>query len=190
MGIVLSAARAALKAAPAPLNSNKFWSYAALNAIDKTKYLVMARNGIFTPSPHTEMQLHGHHIDDKDGRQSFLPFGQAGWIVNTAKHKKKLEDRATQANYLRCINKDKYQVFRRDTRSLTTVRTNEFVLALEQDKNSSEESKDQETNLPKTPLIPRDTQKQRERPSPTRVVHTASGIDAQLAHTYVHQQQQ
>ena len=59
MGIVFSAARAALKAAPAPPNHNKYWSFAALDAIDKTDYLPMKRNGIFTPSPHTEMRLHG-----------------------------------------------------------------------------------------------------------------------------------
>lgn len=88
MGITFSAARAALKEDPALLNINKFWSYAALDAIGKTNFLPMRRNGTFTPSPHTQMQLHGFTTDKADGPHNFLPYVQAGWIVNTAPYKK------------------------------------------------------------------------------------------------------
>lgn len=88
MGIVFSAARSALKAAPPPLNNNQYWSFAALDAIDKSNYLPLTRDDALTPSPNTQMQLHGYCIDEKDGPDNFLPFGQAGWIINTAKNKK------------------------------------------------------------------------------------------------------
>ena len=106
MGIVFAAARAALKAAPAPLDHQRYWSFSALDAIDKANFLPLTRNGSFMPSPHTALKLHGHSVDEKDGPNHFLPYGQPGWIVNTARHKKKLEDRSTPANYLRCTNKE------------------------------------------------------------------------------------
>lgn len=128
---VFGAARTSLKAAPAPLNKPGFWSLAALDVIDKSNYLAFMRDGILQPSPHTSMQMHGCATDIFDGPASFLPFGQSGWIINTAKHKKKLEDRAIPANYLRRLSKDTYQVYRRDKNSITSVRQNEFVLKLE-----------------------------------------------------------
>ena len=57
MGVIFEAARAALKAAPAALDHQRYWSFAALDAIDKTNYLPLTRNGSFPPSPHTAMQL-------------------------------------------------------------------------------------------------------------------------------------
>lgn len=51
-------------------------------------------------------------------------------VVNTKKHKKKIEDRAIPANYLRCLPKDTYQVYRRDKNIITPVRQKEFVLRL------------------------------------------------------------
>lgn len=62
MGIIFAAAKAALKAASDPLNNNQFWSYSALDAINKTNYLPMKREGTFNPSPHTEMLLHGNKL--------------------------------------------------------------------------------------------------------------------------------
>lgn len=191
MGIVSSAAKGAgavLKAAPAPLNSNKYWSFAALDAIDSPNYLPMTRNGVFTPLPRTKMQIHGHSVDEKEGWQGMLPFGQAGWVFNTAKHKKMLEDRATQANYLRCIKKDKYQVYRRDARKLTTVRTCGLVLALTEGKTnteakigkSSKESK-KEANSPQLPLSTGVNTGQVDRPPPTRLMIISLSLDDHMA---------
>lgn len=105
IGVIFSAARLALKAAPKALNSTKHWSLIALDAVDKSNFLPITRDGIHIASPHTQMQLHGHEPDEKEGPGNFLPFGQPGWIVNTNKYKRKFDDRAHKANYLRCINK-------------------------------------------------------------------------------------
>ena len=129
---IFAAARSALKAAPPPLNGKGYWSLAALDAIDKANYLPFKRQGNIVPSPHTAMQLHDCDTDELKGPQAFLPFGQPGFIVDTMKFKKKLQDRAVPANYVRCLSKDTYQVYRRDKRNITTIRQSEFVLTLEQ----------------------------------------------------------
>lgn len=90
----------------------------------------MKWNGTFTPPTHTEMQIHGHPVDEKDDLHIFLPFEQKVWIINAKQHKKKLETRATQTQYLRCVNKATYQVNRNDTKRITTVKTCKFVLVL------------------------------------------------------------
>lgn len=95
---MFSAARAAPKAAPEPLDLKTYWFFAALDAIDTFNYLSMTRDRTFTPSPHTPMQIHGHSIDEREGPNSFLPYEQARWIENRAKQKKKQDERATQAN--------------------------------------------------------------------------------------------
>ena len=97
---VFASARAALNAAPAPLNARKYWSLAALDAIDKANYLPLRRNGEVVPSPHTSMQLHGCETDELEGPHGFLPYGQPGFIVDTMKFKKKLQQRAVPANYI------------------------------------------------------------------------------------------
>lgn len=91
------------------LNLYKYRSFAALDAIDMFSYISMNRNGTFTPSPHTQMQIHGHSINEKEGPNSFLPYEQEGRMVNTAKKQKKLDDRATQASHLRFVGKNNYQ---------------------------------------------------------------------------------
>lgn len=80
MLIVLAEARDALKAAPGPLKKNRFWSFAALDAIGNTNHLPIKRNRTFTPSPHTAMILHESKVDDKEGPNNFLPFGQQGCV--------------------------------------------------------------------------------------------------------------
>lgn len=80
MGVIFSAARAAILAAPAFLNSKKYWSLAALVAVNESKFLPLTRDGTTGPSPHTQMKLHGHSIDEKEGPSNFLFFGQVGWI--------------------------------------------------------------------------------------------------------------
>lgn len=134
MGSIFAAARSSLKADPLLIKINKYWSLAALDAIDKANYLSLTREGPFPSSSHTQNQIHGFDVDKKYGPHNFLAFVQEGWIINTAKPKKTLEKRAHKAKYLRCINKEKYQVYRRDTKSLTTVRISEFVLALTKEK--------------------------------------------------------
>lgn len=57
-----------------------------------------------------------------------LPFGKPGFIVNTKKFKKKLEERGAPANYLRCLSKETYQVYRRDKKGTISVRKEQFVL--------------------------------------------------------------
>lgn len=111
MGVIFSEARAALVPSPPPLNSKPYWSFSALDAVEKSNYLSLTRDGAIGSSPHTSMALHGHDMDNKKRSDNFLPYGQAGWVVNTEKNRKKLEHRATPANYLRCISKDNYQVY-------------------------------------------------------------------------------
>lgn len=72
------------------------------------------------------MQLHDFPTDTLDGPGSFLPFGQAGYIVNTENHKRKLDDRGIPANYVRVLSKDNYLVNRRDKKSITSVRQSEL----------------------------------------------------------------
>lgn len=134
---LFAAARAALAAAPPPLNKAAWWSSACLDAMDKANYLPYKQGNELRPSPHTTMKLHGYDVDLLDGPRAFLPFGQAGFIVNTDKLKKKLEHRAIPANYLRCAAKDTYKVFRQDKKSITTVRHDEFVLTLEHSKDNN-----------------------------------------------------
>ena len=124
LGIIFGAARTALAAAPPPLNGSSFWSFAALDAIDKSNFLPFRRDNTLSASPHTLMQLHGHEIAEKEGPHNFLPFDLKGWIVNTEKHKKKLDKREHPAHYLRCMGKANHQVYRSDTKKITTVRTN------------------------------------------------------------------
>lgn len=77
------------------------------------------------------MQLHGCDTDKLGGPQFFLPYGQPGFIVDTTKFKKKLQPRAVQANYSRCLSTDTYQVYKQDKRRITSIRHSEFVLTLE-----------------------------------------------------------
>lgn len=128
---VFANVRASILVAPPPLNSKGYWSIAALDSIDKTNYLPFKRDDLIQPSPYTAMQLHGCDADILGGPNLFLPYGQAGFIVNTAKFKKKLEDRAVPANYLRCLSKDTYQVFRRGKMNITTIRESEFAIKIE-----------------------------------------------------------
>lgn len=88
------------------------------------------QNGYIQPSPHTSMQLalHGHGSDLLRGPATLLPFGQAGFVGNTKKFKKKLEDRAIPANYHGCLSQEAYQVYRRDKKGITSVRQDELVL--------------------------------------------------------------
>ena len=78
------------------------------------------------------MQLHGCDTDELEGPNSFLPYGQTRFIIDITKFKKKLQDRAVPANYVRCQTKDTYKVYRRDTGKITTIHQSEFVLKLEQ----------------------------------------------------------
>lgn len=74
MGILFVVARAALMT---HLKS-RFWSFAALDAIDKTSYFLIKRDGTLSPSHPTAIMLHGNKGDDKEGPKSFLPYGQQG----------------------------------------------------------------------------------------------------------------
>lgn len=58
LGIIFSTARTALASAPPPLNQAISWSFAGLEAIDKSKYLPFRRDGQLAASPHTQMGLH------------------------------------------------------------------------------------------------------------------------------------
>lgn len=104
---VMNATRAALKAASMPL---RFWSYAALDAIDKSNFLPVFRDGKLMPSPHQTLQNNGLDISAVESPDSFLPFGQIVYAVNTLATKKKLASRATEARYLRRLPNHLYQV--------------------------------------------------------------------------------
>lgn len=82
--VIFAAARIALESTLEPLSLRSHWTFAALDAADKIKYLPLSRVGKIGPSPHTNMQLHGHEVERKDGPAKFLPFSQEGWIVNTS----------------------------------------------------------------------------------------------------------
>lgn len=118
--------------------------------------------------------MNGHDVDEKEGPSNFLPFGQAGWIVNTAKQIKTSKTGQIPET-ISGVDKDNYQAYKRDTRRIKTVRTYEFVLDI-QDSRQEEEK-----HFPQPSLITRDTQKPRERPSPTQLVHIASGLNAKMA---------
>lgn len=64
------------------------------------------------------------------------------------KHKQNLAERAHPSNYLRCLGKSNYQVYRRDTKKIKNVRTCEFVLALAKEENATESS-----SIPKTEAL-------------------------------------
>lgn len=115
-------------AAPHPLNTKSYWSLAALDSIDKANYMLLKRHGYLQPFPHTAMQLNGCNTDILGGTHAFLPCGQAGFIVDTLKLHKKLDNRAVRANYIRCLTKDTYQIFRRDKMKVSTIRMSEFII--------------------------------------------------------------
>eukprot|EP00173_Palmaria_palmata_P005254 Plantae.Rhodophyta-Palmaria_palmata.ctg8951.p1 GENE.Plantae.Rhodophyta-Palmaria_palmata.ctg8951~~Plantae.Rhodophyta-Palmaria_palmata.ctg8951.p1 ORF type:complete len:203 (+),score=15.84 Plantae.Rhodophyta-Palmaria_palmata.ctg8951:909-1517(+) len=95
---VMNATRAALEAASMPL---RFWSYAALDAIDKSNFLPVSREGKLHQSPHKLLQNSGLDVSSVSSPYSFLPFGQIGYATNTSSTKEKLDSRATEARYLR-----------------------------------------------------------------------------------------
>lgn len=114
------------------------WSLATLDAIDKAEYLLFCRDGQFQPSPHISIQLHGCTTDALEDPQSFLPYVQPVFMVVTRKRKRKLDDHAILANNIKCRSKDTYQIYRRDRKSITSVRKDEFVLVLEQNDSRSD----------------------------------------------------
>lgn len=112
------------------------------------------------------MGLHRNIADEKDGPDNFLQFGQAGWIVNTNKYKKNLEPRAHPAHYPRCGRKSNYRVYRPDTKNITTIRTNEFVL--ESTAKENEDAKQKHTDeKPKLSTISLPTTPETETPART-----------------------
>eukprot|EP00173_Palmaria_palmata_P002498 Plantae.Rhodophyta-Palmaria_palmata.ctg26220.p1 GENE.Plantae.Rhodophyta-Palmaria_palmata.ctg26220~~Plantae.Rhodophyta-Palmaria_palmata.ctg26220.p1 ORF type:complete len:276 (-),score=3.21 Plantae.Rhodophyta-Palmaria_palmata.ctg26220:112-879(-) len=122
---VMNATRASLKAASMPL---RFWSYAALDAIDKANFLPVYREGKLHPSPHQLLQNSGLDVSAIARPDSFLPFGQVGFATNTSPTKKKLDSRATEARYLRRMPNNLYQVWLEKENKITLVRTPEFIL--------------------------------------------------------------
>eukprot|EP00173_Palmaria_palmata_P004335 Plantae.Rhodophyta-Palmaria_palmata.ctg5670.p1 GENE.Plantae.Rhodophyta-Palmaria_palmata.ctg5670~~Plantae.Rhodophyta-Palmaria_palmata.ctg5670.p1 ORF type:complete len:277 (+),score=-5.77 Plantae.Rhodophyta-Palmaria_palmata.ctg5670:508-1338(+) len=113
-------ARDAMLTAPHLLNTDRYWSLSALDSIIKANYMPFKRHGALQPSPHTAKQLHGCNNDILGGCNSFLPYGKAVFIVETRKIQNKLDNRAVRANYIRCLTKSAYQIFRRGTMKITT----------------------------------------------------------------------
>lgn len=129
--------RAAMLAAPHPLNTDSFWSLGALDSIDKANHMPFKRHGALQLSPHASMQLHGCNTDILCGPNSFLPYGQAGFVLDTRKIQIKLDNRTIRANYIRCLSKDSYQIFRRDTMKISIIRKSEFTLKVEKRQNEA-----------------------------------------------------
>lgn len=57
------------------------------------------------------MEQNGTTLDSLGGPQIFLLFGQLGFEVKTKPKAKKIDDRASSAQYPRCIGKDLYQIY-------------------------------------------------------------------------------
>lgn len=74
------------------------------------------------------MKLHGCDTDEPNGPNDFLPYGQPGIIIDTTKHKKRLQAMAVPAKYFKCVSNDTYQVYEMDKKCITTIRHSEFVL--------------------------------------------------------------
>lgn len=105
LGFIFSAARSALATAPSSLCDLTYCFFAALDAINKENYLPFKREGILHLSLHTIIQFHDCDTNVLADPDSFLPFGQAGFIISTIKFKKLLDQRVIPANYLRCLSK-------------------------------------------------------------------------------------
>lgn len=129
---IFAATRASVHAAPAPLKAAAYWSLAAFDATDKANYRPFRRDGILQPSSHTSMQLHVCKTGVLDGPRAFLPFGKQELLIYTRKIKRKLDDRTIPANYIRCLSIYPYQIYRRDKKSITSVRQYDLVLKREQ----------------------------------------------------------
>lgn len=82
------------------------------------------------------MEIQDHETSTLEAPDCFLPYSQAGWIINFKKINSKLEDKAIPTNYLRCLTKDIYPVYRKDKKGMFSVRKCEFVC-----KHNSQEKK-------------------------------------------------
>ena len=116
---IFAATRAALSASGLP---KKFWSIACLDAIDKGNFLPIKRSSGHTASPNACIPGEPHSA------KHLLPFGQSGYIVDTTPHKKKLEDRALRARYVRSISETQYLVLLPDSGKTRLIRNCEFLL--------------------------------------------------------------
>lgn len=75
LGIIFGSARSALAVAPPTLKKACFWSFAALDGIEKSNFLPFRRDGQLMASPNTQMELCEHETDEKEGPHNFFPFG-------------------------------------------------------------------------------------------------------------------
>lgn len=82
------------------------WSFAAIEATDKSNYLVCTRDD--EKSPHIRFEINGSNM--LAGPETLLPWGRGGYIFSTKTMKAKLEDRAIKVYNLRRKNSNFYQV--------------------------------------------------------------------------------
>jgi Reverse transcriptase (RNA-dependent DNA polymerase) len=113
---IFNATRSALHAAEMP---DRYWSFAALDAIAKYNVLPLTRSKD-GQSPHE--LFHG----SAPPLSHFVPFGQHGYVTNTRPHKSTLDPRATMARYMYAENKDIYVILYTATGRISTCRASEF----------------------------------------------------------------
>lgn len=101
------------------------WSFATLDAADKSNYLSTAKQGKLQMSQNKniEMQCPDARFQNPS---TFLPWGTQGKEVSANEFKTKLESRAADAWYLRKRNNNLYQIWLLETKQITTVRVNDF----------------------------------------------------------------
>lgn len=123
-----------------PRNSR---SCAVLGAADKGNYLAAAKGENLRPIPHENIQARCPNAKFSNPA-SFLPRGKTGKTASATNFKKKLEDRAETACYLRKIGTDLYEVWMPTSNKITTVRIADFILQSEDTQNTFETCNDDE----------------------------------------------
>lgn len=121
-GTIFAATRTSLAAGGL---SKNLLSVAYLDAIDKSKFLPIKRNDGGTTIPNSEIK------GEPQSAKHLLPFGKHGFVIDTTPKKKKLEDRAPKARYLRAISETQYLVLIPENGTTRLVRSCEFMLKAE-----------------------------------------------------------
>lgn len=100
-GTLFAATRAAILESGLP---KTLWSAAYLDAIEKANWIpVKQTDGSYKS---TNSKIPGKETSTR----AFLPFGKHGYVVNTTSRKKKLDDRALKARYLRSTQSGQHLV--------------------------------------------------------------------------------
>lgn len=125
----------------------KFWSVACLYAIDKSNLIPVQRGNGRANSQNSGI------AGEPSSAKHLLPFGQHGFIVDTTPNKKKLEDRALRACYLRAISETQYLVLITDNGTTRLIRSNEFFLEATSNKRVQKEHRQGHENAAAYELI-------------------------------------